>query len=211
MGRAVSLGIHESQSRLWENLIGRGHPFSRYLYKIIKEIFPSENTSPEQIWGQCNKVERSLIRVESDEVTYSLHVIVRLLLEEEIVTGALSVTDLPSAWRELYKKYLGIEPATDREGVLQDVHWYGGSLGYFSTYALGNIFGAIMMEKIREDIPNLDNQIEKGEFSGLLQWLNKNIHEQGMRYYSIPLVQVATGRQVNTAPFVNYIRHKFDI
>lgn len=211
MGRAVSLGIHESQSRLWENLVGRGRPFSRYIHKIVSEIFPGEVTTPEQIWGQCNKVERSLIRVEADEVTYSLHVLIRLLLEEEIVKGSVNVMDLPGAWKELYKKHLGIEPKTDREGVLQDVHWYFGFFGYFSTYALGNIFGAMMMEKIKEEMPTLDNQIERGDFSQLLCWLNKNIHEHGMRCYSPALLKNATGRDVSVAPFVGYLKNKFSI
>jgi carboxypeptidase Taq len=213
MGRAVSLGIHESQSRLWENLIGRGRPFSKYFHKVLAEFFPEEAKclTPDDIWNQCNKVEPSLIRVEADEVTYSLHVLIRLLLEEGIVSGSLGVSDLPGAWRDLYKKYLGIEPKTDRDGVLQDVHWYGGSLGYFSTYALGNIFGAMMMEKIREEIPTLDNQIEQGQFAPLLHWLNINIHEHGMRYYSPALIKHATGRDVSVVPFVSYLKNKFGL
>lgn len=213
MGRAVSLGIHESQSRLWENLIGRSQPFSRYLHRVVAEFFPDEakRSGPDDIWAQCNKVEPSLIRVEADEVTYSLHVLIRLLLEEELISGNLAVRDLPGAWRELYKKYLGIEPKTDREGVLQDVHWYSGSIGYFSTYALGNIFGAMMMEKIRSEIPSLDSQIEQGEFSQLLHWLNKNIHEHGMRYYSPELVRHSTGQEVSVKPFVKYLKGKFGV
>jgi carboxypeptidase Taq len=152
-----------------------------------------------------------LIRVESDEVTYSLHIIIRLLLEERIIGGDLSARDLPEAWAEMYQKYLGITPPTDREGVLQDTHWFGGSLGYFPTYALGNVFAAMMVEKIREDSPGLDSNIEQGEFQPLLLWLNQNIHQHGMRYYSTPLVEKACQRKVSVGPFISYLKAKFEV
>jgi carboxypeptidase Taq len=213
MGRHVSLVIHESQSRLWENFIGRSRPFSKYLHRIVSEIFPhqTEHSSPNDLWATCNKVEPSLIRVESDEVTYSLHIIIRLLLEERIIGGDLSARDLPEAWAEMYQKYLGITPPTDREGVLQDTQWFGGSLGYFPTYALGNVFAAMMVEKIREDSPGLDSNIEQGEFQPLLLWLNQNIHQHGMRYYSTPLVEKACQRKVSVGPFISYLKAKFEV
>lgn len=212
MGSAVSLGIHESQSRLWENLIGRSRPFARYLHRVLTELHPEEarRTSPDRLWELSNRVTPSLIRVEADEVTYSLHVVIRLLLEESITAGNLTTADLPAAWNELYERFLGVRPADDRDGVLQDVHWYCGLFGYFPTYALGNIFGALMLEEIREGIPDLDDQIERGEFGQLLRWLRVNIHGHGMRYHSSALVRAATGREVSTAPFISYLRRKFD-
>ena len=213
MGRYVSLVIHESQSRLWENFIGRSRSFSKYIHRVVSDIFPSEakSSSPDDLWAACNAVKPSLIRVESDEVTYSLHIIIRLLLEEQIILGKLNAKDLPDAWAELYRKYLGITPPTDRDGVLQDTHWFSGSIGYFPTYALGNVFAAMMIEKIREELPQLDHNIEKGEFQPLLRWLNENIHYHGMRYYSTPLVERSTQRKVSVAPFISYLKAKFDV
>jgi carboxypeptidase Taq len=213
MGRPVSLVIHESMSRLWENLIGRSRPFSKYLHGLVREIFPDEarRTSPDYIWAKCNQVKPSLIRVDADEVTYSLHIVIRLLLEERILRGELNANDLPEAWSELYQQYLGIKPSKNRDGVLQDTHWYGGSLGYFPTYALGNVYGAVILEKIRDDVPSLDGDIEMGNFEKLLGWLNTNIHQHGMRYYSTPLVEHATQRKISVAPFINYLREKFEI
>lgn len=213
MGSAISLGIHESQSRLWENIIGRGMPFARYLYSILGEFLPDlqRNTSPEEIWAHTNHIERSLIRVEADEVTYSLHVVIRMQLEVALLNKELKVDDLPAAWNELYQKYLGITPPSDSDGVLQDVHWYHGLIGYFPTYALGNLYGAMMMDVIQKALPSLDADIERGDFTGLRTWLNTNVHQHGMAYTGPELIQKISGRPLATDSFVTYVRRKFGV
>lgn len=210
-GQYVSLGIHESQSRLYENSIGRSKPFAVYLHRTLGEFFPDEQqrTSPQLIWESMNKVTPTLIRVEADEVTYSLHIVIRLLLEEALVHGELQIADLPGAWGDLYEKYLGIRPPNDQDGVLQDVHWFGGHIGYFSTYAIGNLFSAMMLEAIRKQIPDLDAKIEQGDFLPLLTWLRENIHHHGMRFRSLDLVRRATGVELSAEPFVRYLKDKF--
>ena len=211
LGSAVSLGVHESQSRLWENIVGRSPQFSRYLHGLLGEIFPDEQkrTNAEQIWQQCNKVAPSLIRVEADEVTYSLHVVVRLVLEEQLISGALSVSELPGAWDQMYQRYLGISSPHHKDGVLQDVHWYGGMLGYFPTYALGNIYAGCIYEKALSDLPGLEHGFERGEFRPLLEWLRVQVHQHGMRHKPLTLVERICGHAVNEAPFLKYLADKF--
>jgi carboxypeptidase Taq len=210
MGSAVSLGIHESQSRLWENLVGRSREFSHYLAPVIGEFFPGcELADPDTLWRKANKVAPSLIRVEADEVTYSQHVVIRMLLEEQLMNKELSVADLPDAWNAMYQKYLGVTPPDYKDGVMQDMHWYDGAIGYFPTYALGNLYNAMMMEKIREAIPNLDDQIERGDFETLLAWLRENVHAHGMRYHGPELIKRITGRELEAGPFVSYLKSKF--
>jgi carboxypeptidase Taq len=213
MGSAVSLGIHESQSRLWENVIGRSRPFAKYLFSLVGELFPElrGTTSPEEIWAHTNHIQRSLIRVEADEVTYSLHVVIRMQLEAALLNKELSVQDLPSAWNELYQKFIGITPPSDSDGVLQDVHWYHGLIGYFPTYALGNLYGAMMFDSIRSALPTLDADIERGEFSGLRLWLNQNVHHKGMAYAGPELIQRITGRPLSADSFITYVRQKFGV
>jgi carboxypeptidase Taq len=211
MGEAVSLGIHESQSRLWENQVGRSREFCIYLNSVLKDFFPGEPSlsDPNELWKHVNRVETSLIRTEADEVTYSQHIVIRMLLEIALVTGELSVSDLPGAWSDLYEKYLGIRPTDDKNGVLQDVHWYSGSIGYFPTYALGNLYNAMMMESARAALPNLPQQIERGEFSGLLGWLRENVHRHGMHYKGPVLIKNITGKDLSAGPFVDYLKRKF--
>lgn len=213
LGTTESLSIHESQSRLWENIIGRSRAFSHFLHEAMKEHLPAEYgaSSPENIWQRLNYVTPSLIRVESDEVTYSLHVVIRLLLEAEIFTEDLPVEELPTRWNELYRNYLGVEVPNERLGILQDVHWYGVGFGYFPTYALGNLYSAIMMERIREDIPSVDEGIARGEFSHILHWLNKNVHEHGMRYRGPALAESLSGEHLSEKPFLEYLRNKFQL
>jgi carboxypeptidase Taq len=210
MGSAISLGVHESQSRLWENLVGRSKPFSTYLYRVMGEYLPEAQRciTPDDLWRESNRVMPSLIRVEADEVTYSLHVVIRLLLEEALISGELNVRDLPTAWDDLYEKYLGIRATHLRDGVLQDVHWYTGLVGYFPTYALGNVYGAIMMERIRHAIPDLDTQIERGGFSPLLRWLREHVHEHGRRYTATELLTKIAGQPPTAKPFLDYLRVK---
>lgn len=210
-GSAVSLGIHESQSRLWENLVGRSTEFCSYLSDIIPEYFPGEakRLNTENLWKLANRVQPTLIRTEADEVTYSQHIVIRMMLELSLVTGDLKVADLPEAWNDLYEKYLGIRPDNNRDGVLQDVHWYSGSIGYFPTYALGNLFNAMMMESIREAVPDLSAQIRNGDFSGLLNWLREHVHRHGMRYRSTELIQKVTGKELGTESFIKYLKQKY--
>lgn len=212
-GRAISLGVHESQSRLWENLIGRSFGFCIFLYNQLQDIFPEfcRQTNAERVWRSVNRVEPSLIRVEADEVTYSLHIVIRTLLEEELVSGTLSVQDLPEAWNSYYKKYLGITPDCVRNGALQDIHWYQGSFGYFPTYVLGNLYGALLLEVLNENVPNLEQNIAQGHFSAIRNWLNENVYQYGMKYSAIELIKRITGKDLSEQPFVDYIARKFNV
>ncbi len=210
MGQAISMGIHESQSRLLENIIGRSREFSEYLYKQLEELFPAEHqrSSPKEIWQACNIVQRSLIRVEADEVTYSIHIVIRMLLEEALFSGNLAVNDLPNAWNELYQEYLGVTPPSVSEGVMQDVHWHQGSFGYFPSYALGNLYGAQMLKMAAKEI-DIGATINAGDFAPLVGWLRKNVHEQGKRYAALELIKVISGEDLSEEAFVGYIERKF--
>lgn len=211
MAQAVSLGIHESQSRMWENLVGRSREFMGYLTPVVKEFFPEQLSSvtPDELWMQVNRVHPSLIRTEADEVTYSQHIVIRMLLEEALITGELKVADAPAAWNDLYKKYLGVTPPDYKNGVMQDVHWYHGGIGYFPTYALGNLYGAMMMTAAKAALPNMSDQISKGDFGGLLGWLRENVHKHGMRYKGPELIKNISGSDLSAKPFVDYLKAKF--
>ncbi len=209
LGEAVSLGIHESQSRLWENLVGRSREFCTYLSPIVVQMFHDDDMTPDQLWSYANRVSPSLIRVDADEVTYSQHIVIRMLLEEMLITNELKVADLPGAWGDMYEKYLGVRPTDDKDGVMQDMHWYSGAVGYFPTYALGNLYNAMMMEKARADMPDLYQQIERGEFAGLLGWLHENVHRHGMRFHGRELIRNITGRDLSAQPFVDYLKGKY--
>ena len=162
----VSLGLHESQSRMWENLVGRSLPFLRWFYPRLQEAFPAQlgSVEVEDFYRAVNKIEPTFIRVDADQVTYNMHVILRFELEQEIVTEAIALADVPEAWNAKIKEYLGIDVPDDRRGVLQDVHWSGGGLGYFPTYSLGNVMSLQIWQRVRDAIPNLDEQFEQGEF-----------------------------------------------
>lgn len=213
MGFPISLGIHESQSRLWENIVGRSMPFARYIHSLLADYFPEEHaaSSPEEIWACNNFIQPSLFRIEADEVTYSLHVVIRMLLEVALINRELEVKDLPAAWNELYRQYLGITPDSDRNGVLQDVHWYSGNIGYFPTYALGNLYGVMMFEEIQKEIPSLDALIERGEFLPLTKWLTTKVHRHGMSFTGPQLIENITGKQLAVEPFIRYIKGKFAV
>lgn len=208
-GAAVSLGIHESQSRLWENIVGRSREFSTFLSRVVSEFFPDQAPDSETLWWQVNRVHPSLIRTEADEVTYSQHVVIRMLLEISLINGELTVDALPQAWNDMYEEYLGVRPTNYKDGVMQDVHWYSGSIGYFPTYALGNLYGAMMMNSIREAIPELPGQIERGEFTDILDWLRRNVHSHGMRFRGPELIKNITGKELSEQPFVDYLREKY--
>jgi carboxypeptidase Taq len=210
-GQSVSLGIHESQSRLWENLIGRSRPFWEGVYPECQKAFPQAlgNVPLDAFYAAINRVGPSLIRVEADEVTYNLHIILRFELERAMLDGTLAVKDVPAAWNEKMQDLLGVTPPNDREGCLQDIHWSMGIFGYFPTYALGNLYAAQFFEAAQEAIPDLTARIRRGDLATLRGWLRANIHVHGQRFRATELVQRVTGRPLSTEPFLRYIRAKF--
>ncbi len=207
----TSLAVHESQSRMWENLVGRSMPFWEYFYPTLKKTFPAQldGVSLKNFYKAINRVEPSLIRVNADEATYNMHIMLRLELEIGMVEGTMAVKDLPEIWNSKMNEYLGVTPPDNARGVLQDIHWSGGAIGYFSTYALGNLISAQLWEKIRKDIRNLDDQICKGNFSELLAWLRKNVHQYGHKYEPQTLVQKVTGSRITPEPYVRYLTKKY--
>ncbi len=199
----ASPGVHESQSRLWENLVGRSRPFWKHFFPSLRGV------DDDAFFRAVNKSYPSLIRVEADEVTYNMHILLRFELENELLEGRLKVRDLPEAWNDRVKSYLGIAVPNDREGVLQDIHWSYVSFGIFPGYTLGNLIGAQLMEKVRADIPDLDSQFESGQFLPLLAWLRKNVHRHGRKFTPNELLERATGRSLTAAPWIAYVRQKF--
>lgn len=207
----ASMAIHESQSRMWENLVSRSKAFWKRYYKDLQDIFPSQlgNVDLETFYKGVNKVEPSLIRIEADEATYNLHIMLRLEMEIGLMDGSIAAKDAAKVWKEKFNTYLGIVPPNDSEGVLQDVHWSSGLFGYFSTYALGNLVSSQVWEKMEEDIPDIESQIEKGDFSKLLGWHREHVHRYGAKYEPQELVQMITGEKINAAAFMRYLKKKF--
>lgn len=207
----TSLAVHESQSRMWENLVGRSLPFWEHFYPAFKSTFPSQldGVGLKAFYKAINKVEPSFIRVNADEATYNMHIMLRLELEIAMVEGTIAIKDLPAIWNEKMREYLGVTPPSDAKGVLQDIHWSGGMIGYFSTYALGNLISAQLWEKINKDIKDLDDQIRRGDFSALLVWLRKNIHQHGQKYEPQVLVKKVTGSKITPVPYVRYLTKKY--
>lgn len=210
-GEFVSLGIHESQSRFWENNIGRSLPFWKQFYPQLQQYFPGQfdDVSLEQFYRAINEVRQSMIRVEADEVTYSLHVILRFELEQALLSGDLKVADLPQVWNENMERSLGVVPTTDAEGCLQDVHWSCGLFGYFPTYALGNMYAAQFWATYQQQQPTAIEQVETGEFRPIHSWLNEAIHAQGKRYSSTELVSEVCG-EVSSQPLIDYLTKKYE-
>ncbi|MFN8188647.1 MAG: carboxypeptidase M32 [Gaiellales bacterium] len=206
----VSLGLHESQSRLWENLVGRSRPFWRRFYPEIRDAFPETlgRVSEETFWRGVNRVHPSLIRVEADEVTYGMHVILRFELEQEILSGAVALRDLPEAWNARMKEYLGVDVPSDADGVLQDVHWSGGIIGYFPTYLLGSIMSVQIWERLRRDLPELDDQIEAGEFGPLAEWLREHLHSLGAKLTPKETLARVVGGPLDPEPYIAHLRGK---
>jgi carboxypeptidase Taq len=207
----ASLGIHESQSRLWENMVGRSHAFWVAYFPRLKELFPSQlgNLDVDEFYRAVNKVEPSLIRVDADEATYNLHVMLRFEIELGLMEGKLSTDELPEIWNDKMEEYLGIRPPNDADGVLQDIHWSSGIFGYFPTYSLGNLIASMLWEKIGEDIPDLEDQIEKAKFGNLLTWLRENIHVHGAKFEPMDLVKRVTGSDLTAQPYLAYLNDKF--
>lgn len=207
-GSYVSLGVHESQSRLWENLIGRSLAFWKHFTPTINSIF-SQTATPDQ-WHACfNRVQPSLIRVEADEATYNLHIIVRFELEQALMSGELSTDDLPCAWNDRYASVIGVSPPSAADGVLQDVHWSAGLFGYFPTYTLGNLIAAQLHQAADTALGGLDLQIEQGDFAPLMTWLRENIHVHGRKYTADELVRNATGRSLSAEPLIASLRQRY--
>jgi carboxypeptidase Taq len=207
---AVSLGIHESQSRMWENFVGRSRPFWRWALPRARKVFgrPFARVTLDGIYRAVNIVTPSLIRVEADECTYNLHIMVRFELERALLSGALPVKDLPGEWNRRYKEYLGVKVPDDRRGCLQDVHWSFGLVGYFPTYTLGNLYAAQFWERINRDIPGLNVQLARGRFDALRGWLNRNIHAHGRRYRAGELCERVTGRPLDAQPLLTHLETK---
>jgi carboxypeptidase Taq len=211
LGKGASLAIHESQSRMYENLIGRSYSFWSHFYPQLQDTFPAQlgNVDLETFYKGINKVEPSLIRVEADEATYNLHIMLRLELEIELMEGSLEVKDLPQAWNSKMEESLGVRPPNDALGVLQDIHWSSGMIGYFSTYALGNLISVQLWECANQDISDLDEQIRQGEFAAITGWMREHIHRLGAKFEPQELVQRVTGSKIDPTPYIRYLKKKY--
>jgi carboxypeptidase Taq len=212
----ASMALHESQSRFWENVIGRSLHFWEGLFPLLRESFPEQlaGINTKQFYRAANEVKPSLIRVDADEVSYSLHIILRFELEQHLISGALEPEDLPSVWREKTREYLGLEidpqsPRSDADGVLQDIHWSMGSFGYFPSYVLGNLYGLQFTQKLRQDVPEFDSHVAAGKFTPCLEWLKDNIYCWGCRLEPAELLQKVTGEKLRAEPFLEYIEGKY--
>ncbi|MEM6334928.1 MAG: carboxypeptidase M32, partial [Bacteroidota bacterium] len=206
----TSLGMHESQSRLWENLVGRSRPFWRRYFPVVQRHFPEAlaGVDEDTFYQAVNRVAPSLIRVEADEVTYNLHIMLRFALERALVAGDLSVRDLPVAWNDRMKSDLGIVPPSDADGCLQDIHWSMGLIGYFPTYSLGNLMSVQLFEAAERDLGDLGRHIEHGQFAPLLGWLRSNVHQFGRSKSASEILHDATGSTLSATPWLNYIETK---
>jgi len=210
-GSAISLGIHESQSRLWENNVGRSMPYWKANFPDLQNIF-TENLSGvslEDFYKSINKVSPSLIRTSADELTYHFHILIRYEIEKALIEGNIAVGELPEVWNEKYKAYLGVDVPSNSKGVLQDIHWSHGAFGYFPTYSLGSFYAAQFYEKAKQDISGLENEIAQGNMLNLLSWLRSNIHQHGKMYSAGDLCIKVTGEPLNFSYFMNYAKEKY--
>jgi carboxypeptidase Taq len=212
LGSAVSLGIHESQSRLWENQVGRSRPFWEHFFPRARQVFHAAlaDVTLDDFLFAINEVEPSFIRVEADEATYNMHIILRFELEQALVSGDLQAADVPAVWNEKFTKSLGLTPPSFAMGCLQDIHWSMGGIGYFPTYTLGNLCAAQLMDRARQDLGDLDGDFRRGDFSRLKGWLNEKIHRQGQRYRPRDLCQRICGQALSHKPLLAYLRKKYE-
>ncbi len=210
LARGTSLGLHESQSRLWENLVGRSLPFWRFFYPALRETFRDAlgDVELEDWYRSVNWIQPSAIRVEADEATYNLHVILRFELEQELLAGTVDLTELPEIWNARMLEYLGIEPPNDRLGVLQDMHWAGGHIGYFATYALGNVISVQIWEKLTAEAPDLHAQFEQGEFGELRDWLTERLYRHGRKFTPKETLERVVGGPIDPEPYLRYLGTK---
>ncbi|MBX7066135.1 MAG: carboxypeptidase M32 [Parachlamydiales bacterium] len=211
LSEPVSLSVHESQSRWWETLIGRSFPFWKHFYPRLQKVLPTQlkEVSLDRFFRAINKVSPTLIRVEADEVTYCLHVILRFELEKDLITGKLNVHDLPAAWNEKMKQIFGIQPKTDREGCLQDIHWSLGDFGYFPTYALGNLLAAHLFTAFAKENSDWESQMQSGDLSFIRDWLKKNVHQWGRTYNLEELAKHVTGKPFSEHAYCAYLKKKY--
>ena len=212
MGASVSLGIHESQSRMWENFVGRSQGFWTHFFPPVQDAFPDALTgvSEGDFCAAVNAVAPSFIRVEADEATYNLHIMLRFEIEQALIDGGLKAEDVPGVWNETFENYLGLIPPNDAMGCLQDIHWSGGGIGYFPTYALGNLYAAQFFERAGEDVGDLNAQFAEGQFEPLKNWLTKKIYSQGQRHRASDLVEVVTGKPLSHEPLMRHLRAKYE-
>src|SRR5579863_812386 len=210
-GEFASLGIHESQSRLWENHVGRSRAFWKFNYPLVTEKFPEafRGISEEQFYKAVNRVKPSLIRTESDELTYHFHVMIRYEIEKMLISGELQTNDIPACWKEKYRKWLDVDVPDDTRGCLQDVHWSHGSFGYFPTYSLGSFYAAQFFSRVKKEDPSLNEKMEKGDTGGLLHWLRQRIHGSGRIWKSGEICKIATGEELNVTYFLDYLLEKY--
>ena len=211
LGESVSLGIHESQSRMWENCVGRSRSFWRFFYPLLQQTFPQQlgALDGEQFYAAINRVKPSMIRVEADELTYNLHIMLRFEIEQDLIEGRTSPEDLPGIWNRKMEEYLGIVPANDAEGVLQDVHWSFGAFGYFPTYTLGNLYSVQFYEQAKLEVPRLEENIAAGQLLELRRWLEQKIHRWGRMFTPDHLAQRVTGKSLDPEPFLSYVEKKY--
>jgi carboxypeptidase Taq len=211
LGIHAGMAVHESQSRLWENQVARSAAFWRRFEPRWREVFPEpmKDISSEQLYLAINAVEPTLIRVDADEVTYNLHIILRFELEKKLFAGELAVADLPAAWRTASRELIDLEPANDREGVLQDIHWSDGAFGYFPSYCLGNMIAAQLWARVRAVRPTVEEDFARGDFGSLLNWLRENVHTQGRRYSALELVRRITGEELSPKHLIRYLRERY--
>jgi carboxypeptidase Taq len=211
LAEGTSMGIHESQSRFMENVVGRSYEFWSYLYNDLQQFFPAkfDGVELEEFCRAINVVQPSLVRVEADELTYNLHIIVRYEIEKGLMAGEFEVKDLPQIWNSKMKEYLGVSPDSDAEGVLQDVHWSFGGFGYFPSYSLGNLYAAQIAHTMRRQLPNFDLLLEQGEFLTIREWLRENIHQHGKFYSPHELIKKVTGEDLNAKYLIDYFEEKY--
>jgi len=211
LGQAVGMGVHESQSRLWENQVARSRGFWRFFEPRLRERFPVQlrGVTSDELYLAINAVVPTLIRVDADEVTYNLHIVLRFELEKKLFSGALTVADLPAAWNAASRELLGLVPSSDREGVLQDVHWSDGAFGYFPSYCIGNMMAAQLWYHVLSLRPQLEEDFARGDFSWLLNWLHENIHAQGKRHDTLALVARATGEPLSPKYLIRYLKERY--
>jgi len=210
LGTGVSLAVHESQSRTWENLVGRSRAFWRWYYPRLQDGFAEQlgSVDEETFYRAVNKVQPSLIRIDADEVTYNLHIILRFELEQDLIDDRLQVSNLPEAWNARMEEYLGVDVPDAARGVLQDMHWAAGALGYFPTYALGNVISVQIWERALEDLGDLDERFERGEFGDLREWLRKHLYALGSRFTPQETIERVTGSRIDAKPYLRYLREK---
>ncbi len=209
IGEARSLGIHESQSRTWETFIGQSRPFWQHFFPLLQKSYALEKTDFETFYAAINQVKPSFIRVEADEVTYCLHIILRFQIERDLIERKMEVAEVPEAWNLSMERLLGITPKTDREGCLQDIHWSMGALGYFPTYALGTIYAAQFFEAFAKNCPDWEKRVSQGELLFIKEWQRENIHTWGKTYSSAELVKRVTGKALEITPYLSYLERKY--